>query len=154
MRGALAKGGADLSPWFRTDVVYKAGKRVAGGAVSRSSVGSAGPPTDLLSKHLWDESFPDMGTPGVADAKAVCGAKADGYTDDTASLQACLSAHRSVRLRSPSLPSDMQFVPSAASEVHEWGHQQCDELCAASKTCLYYMTYGGLNALISCPTLT
>ena len=31
--------------------------------------------------------------------------------------------------------------------MHEWGHQQCDELCAASKTCLYYMTYGGLNAL-------
>ena len=41
----------------------------------------------------------------------------------------------------------MQFVPSAASEVHEWGHQQCDELCAASKTCLYYMAYGGLSAV-------
>ena len=93
-----AKGGADLSPWYRTDVVYKAGKRVAGGVVSRSSVGSTGPPADLLSKHLWDESFPDMGTPGVADAKAVCGAKADGHTDDTASLQACLSTHRSVFL--------------------------------------------------------
>ena len=43
--------------------------------------------------------------------------------------------------------SEVQFVPSAASEVHEWGHQQCDELCAASETCLYYMIYGGLDAL-------
>ena len=43
--------------------------------------------------------------------------------------------------------NEVQFDAAAASEVHEWGHQQCDELCAASETCLYYMTSGGLDAL-------
>ena len=68
-----------------------------GGVVLESD--AATPAENLVSKHVWVESdFPDMGAPGVADARKDCGAKGDDVTDDTAALQACLSSHGSVFL--------------------------------------------------------
>ena len=95
--------GIDVSPYYVSSAVYLAGVRQQGAAatVLQEAVLPAGegPSSTLVSQHVWDEaSFPDKGTPGVADASADCGAVGDGVTDSTASLQACLSAHGAVFL--------------------------------------------------------
>ena len=93
--------GAGGNPGYVTDVLYPDGQRAPGGLLSLSTILPAGtePPHDLLTKHVWvEESFSDMGAPGVANAKSDCGAKGDGLHDDTVALQACLTSHTAVFL--------------------------------------------------------
>jgi hypothetical protein len=86
-----------VSQWY-TPAIYTAGVRQpAGATVLRTD--SAPPPPDAQARHLWQEaSFPDMGTPGVVDARSACGALGNGHADDTAALQACLDTHTHVFL--------------------------------------------------------
>merc|ERR1719223_1269907 len=41
----------------------------------------------------------------------------------------------------------VSFVTSAASEVKVWGHQGCDEFCAARPSCLYYSVDSTFNGI-------
>lgn len=102
--------GVDISPYYHANVVYTpsgAGGtpiRADGGNISQvdcipTGTPGGGPPADLLSRHLWDEaSFPALDRGDTADARRDCGAVGDNVTDDTAALQACLTAHARVFL--------------------------------------------------------
>lgn len=97
---SLYAKGNDPMPYYHSDVVYINGSRQDGGLVSTvDQCSSAGVPSDLITRHLWDEaSFPWVDAPGTANAVTDCGAVGDGVTDDTAALQSCLSTHTSVFL--------------------------------------------------------
>jgi hypothetical protein len=97
---AFAKGADVPGAAIVGDVVYVRGARVPGGVVNSSAVVAGGAaPRGLADAHGWGEaSFFGPDSPGVADAVADCGAAGDGATDDTAALQACLSAHPRVLL--------------------------------------------------------
>jgi hypothetical protein len=98
-----ARGDALTSQrWFNSNVMYLAnGTRVANGTVLEADLLPPGgaPPADLQSRHVWElGAFPGADTPGVANARADCGAVGDDKTDDWAALQACVNAHAVVFL--------------------------------------------------------
>lgn len=110
--------GVDVSEWYVTSALYLEGTRVPNG--TRLVTDTASHPQDLVSKHLWVEtSFPDMGTPGVLDARRDCGAKGDNITDDTKQLQTCLNTGLGHVFLPPGLYriSDSLTIPDGGSLV-------------------------------------
>lgn len=95
---SLYAKGSDPNPYAHANVVYEKGVRADGGNVTEVEL-VAQPPSDIMSRHLWNEStFPGVDTPDTADARRDCGAVGDDATDDTAALQACLDTHARVFL--------------------------------------------------------
>ena len=59
----------------------------------------AEPPEDLLSRHVWDDSFPHWELPGAVNVKQPpYSAKGDSQTDDYAAIQAAIDEHEIVFL--------------------------------------------------------
>ena len=93
--------GVQNSAWYNSNVTYTRGVRTPGGHVRSVETLPDGiaPPTDMISRHVWDETrMASIDTPGVANARADCGARGDNVTDDTTALQTCLSTHLAVFL--------------------------------------------------------
>ena len=110
--------GVDRSPYYVANVVTVAGVRKPNG--TRLVADAQAPPSYLVQKHLWDEaSFPDMGAPGVLNARVDCGAAGDNATDDTVALQACLNRGAHAVFLPPGLfrISDTLELPPGASLV-------------------------------------
>ena len=75
--------------------------RYSDGMIRNVSTEQVSHPPDVVAMHVrWTEAtFPSFeDRHGVADAVLDCGAKGDGFADDTGPLQTCLDKHPSVFL--------------------------------------------------------